>query len=595
MLYQRGIPWTVDENGGMGVWHIGGGLAKDSARVVQTLLAFGLMASTFLMAGSVTAQAASAIPGIDVRLREQPSPFALADSHRVLSARVLDPVTGGGVSGLDARLSIDGNVVASETTDELGQAEFSVALLPGTHVAAVDIGRPGGSERFGTAKAILETTQVRARADDKGGCSQGRDGVLYCWGADASSIVATRPTPVDVGEILDFTRNYRGDLCVILLDQRVECSGTFKWTDHHALSRGITEAKKVHLAMLVGCVAHNDGRVSCWGNGAVGRFPRHESPPDAVSHVVVPMPLVDDFDMWLGVDGTACGVTGSGDLYCWGSARVVPPQGSWTPVQIHGLPPLVDVELGVEHACAIDREGQVHCWGWNEWGQLGLAHAAPVEGFVKVPLEGRAKALALGMEQSCAIMETGHVSCWGRLGQLGNGSAGSEEVEGPVQVLGLSNTAEITAGYWHTCAQAFGGQISCWGQNFLAQIGDGTRHLATVPKELADPFFKTTVVVKGRGVVESQGDDWTCGNHSNGQRECVRWVTRNEAHTYRARPLDPTTYSTSTSPSPLLKWSGDCSGVGECSPSAWESPTVSAHFRTSDAIDLCIQQPFFCW
>ena len=69
---------------------------------------------------------------------------------------------------------------------------------------------------------------------------------------------------------------------------------------------------------------------------------------------------------------------------------------------------------------------QIHCWGYNGYGQLGdgtnTNSNIPVT--VSLPAGRTATALALGGFHSCAILNDGSVMCWGYNyhGQLGYGS-----------------------------------------------------------------------------------------------------------------------------------------------------------------------------
>jgi alpha-tubulin suppressor-like RCC1 family protein len=41
------------------------------------------------------------------------------------------------------------------------------------------------------------------------------------------------------------------------------------------------------------------------------------------------------------------------------------------PAPVGGLTDVVDVTSRANHTCAVRRNGEVHCWGDNTWGQLG--------------------------------------------------------------------------------------------------------------------------------------------------------------------------------------------------------------------------------
>jgi alpha-tubulin suppressor-like RCC1 family protein len=82
-----------------------------------------------------------------------------------------------------------------------------------------------------------------------------------------------------------------------------------------------------------------------------------------------------------------------------------------TPPYLHGA---VEIAVGDFHACALQRDRTVACWGENWYGQLGdgTRHAAtepvPVRGVRDV------RALAAGANDTCAILDDGQLVCWGR-------------------------------------------------------------------------------------------------------------------------------------------------------------------------------------
>jgi alpha-tubulin suppressor-like RCC1 family protein len=149
--------------------------------------------------------------------------------------------------------------------------------------------------------------------------------------------------------------------------------------------------------------AGNAGRVLCWGSNAFGQLGlgaidtlAHSAPRVAA----VPEPLVR---LYAGENHT-CGVTAAGVVYCWGrnergqlngTASVPVP----TPTVV-GVPSMRALALGELFTCGItgvpgvpgttSPAGTIHCWGDNEFGQLGRgsfsanAHpplaAAPIKG-----------------------------------------------------------------------------------------------------------------------------------------------------------------------------------------------------------------------
>lgn len=101
---------------------------------------------------------------------------------------------------------------------------------------------------------------------------------------------------------------------------------------------------------------------------------------------------------------------------------VPPTTGTTTPPSSTGR--YVSVESGVSHTCGVTPAGGVECWGYNDFGQIGIPEADTAPYFsvepVVVQIENVAS-LSLGANHTCAILETGSIRCWGKneFGQLG--------------------------------------------------------------------------------------------------------------------------------------------------------------------------------
>ena len=91
----------------------------------------------------------------------------------------------------------------------------------------------------------------------------------------------------------------------------------------------------------------------------------------------------------------------------------------------------VSIAAGGDHTCAILDDGQVKCWGNNFFGQLGLGHLATIgdglnemgDFLPPVSLGSRFTAVSLsaGENHTCALLNNGAIKCWGynEFGQLG--------------------------------------------------------------------------------------------------------------------------------------------------------------------------------
>jgi len=181
----------------------------------------------------------------------------------------------------------------------------------------------------------------------------------------------------------------------------------------------------------------------------------------------------------------------------------------------------IAIAAGSEHSCAVQKDGQLLCWGDNHFGQLGHGivehHSFPPS---PVPLTGKALAVAAGRRHTCALLQDRTVQCWGKgfEGQLGDGL--KKDSLTPVRVLApepagktapLAHVAAITAGSQHTCALLENGKVYCWGSNAAGQLG-----------RVEEPMAARPVFTQFTDVVAVAAGGWhTCVLREQGATTCV--------------------------------------------------------------------------
>src|SRR5690349_16714686 len=144
-------------------------------------------------------------------------------------------------------------------------------------------------------------------------------------------------------------------------------------------------------------------------------------------------------------------------------------------------PVVTQVSIGSSSACAVTTSGGVKCWGTGNVGQLGNnSTALRSTPFDVSGLAGTAVSVRVGGRHACALMATGGVKCWGAndRGQLGNNDATHTNSLVPVAVVDAGNqpiagVAAIAAGENHACALTATGTVNCWGANDSGQLGGG--------------------------------------------------------------------------------------------------------------------------
>ena len=147
------------------------------------------------------------------------------------------------------------------------------------------------------------------------------------------------------------------------------------------------------------------------------------------------------------------------------------------------------------HNCALlEAEGQMKCWGTDDFGCLGSGSQAelglgdaPNEMGANLPLVDlgepaiRATQVACGDHFNCAVLKNGSIKCFGQngFGQLGYGhtdDVGDEPLEMgghlPVVDLGGLDVVQLALDVWHSCALLAGATVKCFGYGPHLGLGD---------------------------------------------------------------------------------------------------------------------------
>ena len=151
---------------------------------------------------------------------------------------------------------------------------------------------------------------------------------------------------------------------------------------------------------------------------------------------------------------------------------------------------VVQLTAGSRHTCALTESGTVFCWGANQRGQLGIDSANAIGDEIlemgrdlqPVRLNSAADAVAAGSAHTCALLENGNLHCWGDNsdGQLGLGldtlavGDAAGEMENQARRITLPDASTViglSLGHAHTCVVQLSGYIGCWGRNDAGQLG----------------------------------------------------------------------------------------------------------------------------
>jgi len=265
----------------------------------------------------------------------------------------------------------------------------------------------------------------------------------------------------------------------------------------------------VYLACAVANNPSLAGTVYCWDlasgtdtDGQLGNGTFSTSATATTSQVLTgpgnPLTGITSVSIDDGSGQTACAVSSSGTVWCWGnggdgqlgngveanSAYAVPVLVEAAPLGADAGTPFANVKkvaVGPDHVCALDNAGQVWCWGSNNYGQCGAL--APDGGVGQTTVSyptlvanigslGPIVDVAVNSYETCVVAASGEPYCWGyrAYGILGNGSSTSGDQYTPALDAGVSsilNAVQITMpSVEAACVLRSDRSIWCWGSSY---------------------------------------------------------------------------------------------------------------------------------
>lgn len=339
-------------------------------------------------------------------------------------------------------------------------------------------------------------------------CALGGGGVAYCWGASDSGQLGEGTIHAPVTSAVPWW-NYGGGTLIPLPPTKVTGNLTFA-----SLTAGGRHT----------CGLTSAGIAYCWGDklqigygtaSAVTALPSAVSAPQPVSGGLT-------FASLTAGGSQTCGLTTSGDAYCWGPGAIGNLNASvgsdWTkPVAVVLSGQIVNSTVtgtstypavtgkfasltsGGSHVCGITTAKAAYCWGDNSSGQIGtgtIGNPTTVGYPLPMAVTGGLQFVTLkaGERHTCGITTTNGLYCWGENsdGRLGDGSTINRASPVPVVMSGSTVSGafqpSITQPFvtvnprgGHTCGLTSGNRLYCWGRNGNGELGDGTNRWSSVP------------------------------------------------------------------------------------------------------------------
>jgi len=146
--------------------------------------------------------------------------------------------------------------------------------------------------------------------------------------------------------------------------------------------------------------------------------------------------------------------------------------------------PWKNISAGTYHACGININNELYCWGNNSSGDLGLGDNTQRTVPVKVNSDTNWSTVSCGASSTLATKTNGTLWSWGlnNYSQLGLGDATNKNV--PTQIGSSTDwsngfTSNVTSHAIKTTGTLWG-----WGYNGNSTIGDGTTTQRTTPVQV---------------------------------------------------------------------------------------------------------------
>ncbi|MBU1241356.1 hypothetical protein KKF84_20945 [Myxococcota bacterium] len=273
------------------------------------------------------------------------------------------------------------------------------------------------------------------------------------------------------------------------------------------------------------CALRSDDTVMCWGENIEGVLGVDASIVYSATPLVI-AGLTDTVSLSVGYNH-ACAVDSAGTVHCWG-ANNYGQLGDGTLV-VSATPVLVDLPVPIQfvrsnnsNSCALTTAGEVYCWGGNSIGELGIGSPSPTRSATPLTIDatGVFTDLGAGAGHFCAVKDDGTLWCWGfnNYGQLGDGTVTTSF--GPVQAVDVVDAVRFGGGYLHSCYVNSGGATYCWGYNSSGDLGDGTVTNSNVPVEVLGGHTAVALTSSKwhhNCMLDVEGDIYCWGLNSTGQ------------------------------------------------------------------------------
>ncbi|HEY0603232.1 MAG TPA: putative Ig domain-containing protein, partial [Herpetosiphonaceae bacterium] len=245
-----------------------------------------------------------------------------------------------------------------------------------------------------------------------------------------------------------------------------------------------------------------------------------------------------------------------------------------------------EISAGEAHVCALQPDGVLGCWGWNDAGQTNVP-------------SGTYRSVGTGFQYTCAVRDDYTLGCWG--------SSSSGKTSPPSGTF-----TKVSAGDSHACAIRTDQTVACWGNNgggsatpptgLFKEISAGSVHSCGIriddtlgcggvnyEGQLMAPSgtftrvsagARHTCAVRSDSVLLCWGDNWKGQN--NVPPGTYKDVASGLWHTCAIRTDDT-----------VVCWG--LNDEGQAAPPAGTFTRISAEYKTTCALSTDTTAPLRCW
>jgi len=236
------------------------------------------------------------------------------------------------------------------------------------------------------------------------------------------------------------------------------------------------------------CAIAEDGGLWCWGRNIDGELATGDTTL-RTSPTAVALPEGQSTAVVATGWGHTCAITRQGELHCWG--RNVEGQLGLGDRSTRTSPARIGTDRGWralslagQRSCAQRADGSLWCWGRNGTGQLGVGDFVDHDRPTRVDIAGRVTQFSAGVYRTCAIVEGGALLCWGDSGVGDPEGADAEDHEVPSPLGAPDGWEQVACGFRSCCGTRAGGALLCWGDNSFGQLGTGDTEMRADPQEV---------------------------------------------------------------------------------------------------------------